>query len=57
MIVKLKKENGRYRDLTFAQPYVLIGIEADDLRILNDAGRPFLISTGPFFIGRSQRAS
>jgi hypothetical protein len=42
MIVKLKKKNGRYRDLTFAQPYVVIGIEADDLRILNDAGRPFL---------------
>jgi len=42
MIVKLKKKNGRYRDLTFGQPYVVIGIEADDLRILNDAGRPFL---------------
>ena len=42
MIVKLKKKNGRYRDQTFAQPYVVIGIEADDLRILNEAGRPFL---------------
>src|SRR5436190_8384745 len=42
MIVKLKKKNGRYRDLTFGQPYVVIGIEADDMRILNDAGRPFL---------------
>ena len=42
MIVKLKKKNGRYRDLTFGQPYVVIGIEADDPRILNDAGRPFL---------------
>jgi hypothetical protein len=42
MIVKLKKRNARYRDLTFGQPYVVIGIEADDLRILNDAGRPFL---------------
>ena len=42
MIVKLKKKNGRYRDLTVGQPYVVIGIEADDLRILNDAGRPFL---------------
>ena len=41
MIVKLKK-NTRYRDLTFGQPYVVIGIEADDLRILNNAGRPFL---------------
>ena len=42
MIVKLKKKNARYRDLTFGQPYVVIGIEADDLRLLNDAGRPFL---------------
>lgn len=42
MIVKLKKKNTRYRDLTFGQPYVVIGIEADDLRILNDVGRPFL---------------
>ena len=42
MIVKLKKKSSRYRDLTFGQPYVVIGVEADDLRILNDAGRPFL---------------
>jgi hypothetical protein len=42
MIVKLKKKSTRYRDLTFGQPYVVIGIEADEFRILNDAGRPFL---------------
>src|SRR2546422_7088456 len=42
MIVKLKKRNPQYRDLTVGQPYLVIGIEADDLRILNDAGRPFL---------------
>lgn len=42
MIVKLKKKNARYRDLTFGQSYVVIGIEADELRLLNDAGRPFL---------------
>jgi hypothetical protein len=42
MIVKLKKKNARCRDLTFGQPDVVIGIEADHLRILNDAGRPFL---------------
>lgn len=48
MIVKLKKKNARYRDLTFDQPYVVIGIEADDLRILNDAGRPFLYSPDLF---------
>ncbi len=42
MIVKLKRRTASYPDLTFGQPYVVIGIEADDLRILNDAGRPFL---------------
>jgi hypothetical protein len=42
MIVKLKRKNARNRDLTFGQPYVVIGIEADQLRLLNDAGRPFL---------------
>ncbi len=42
MIVKLKKKNARYQDLKFGQRYVVIGIEAGDLRILNDVGRPFL---------------
>lgn len=42
MIVKLWRKNKRYQDLTPGQPYVVIGIEADDLRVLNDAGRPYL---------------
>ena len=42
MIVKLRKKNTRYRDLTLGQEYVVIGVEADEFRILNDAGRPFL---------------
>jgi hypothetical protein len=42
MIVKLKKRSARYRDLTYGESYVVIGIEADEFRILNDAGRPFL---------------
>ena len=42
MIVRLKKQNSRYRDLSTRQPYMVIGIEADDFRILNNAGRPFL---------------
>jgi hypothetical protein len=50
MIVKLKKKSGRYRDLTLGQPYVVIGIEADDLRILNDAGRPFLYPRNLFSV-------
>jgi hypothetical protein len=50
MIVKLKKRNARYRDLTFGQPYVVMGIEGDELRILNDAGRPFLYPPDLFSI-------
>lgn len=42
MIVKLKRRNSRYRDLAVGQRYVVIGIEADELRILNDHGRPYL---------------
>lgn len=42
MIVKLKKSDSRYRDLRSGQVYDVIGIEADDLRIINNAGRPFL---------------
>ena len=55
MIVKLKKRNGHYRDLTFGQPYLVIGIEADEFRILNDAGRPFLYSPNLFsLVDRSE---
>jgi hypothetical protein len=42
MIVKLRKPDPSYPDLTPDQPYVVLGIEADDLRILNDQGRPYL---------------
>ncbi|HYW71945.1 MAG TPA: hypothetical protein VE961_12980 [Pyrinomonadaceae bacterium] len=50
MIVKLKKRNPRYRDLAQDQPYVVIGIEADEFRILNDAGRPFLYPAALFTV-------
>jgi len=42
MIVKLKRKNVDYADLSPRQPYFVIGIEADDYRILNDMGRPYL---------------
>ena len=48
MIVKLRRKNVRYRDLTPGQPYVVMGIEGDELRILNDAGRPYLYPPGLF---------
>ena len=42
MIVELQRRHRRYADLSPGRPYVVIGIEADDFRILNDQGRPFL---------------
>ena len=42
MIVKLKEKNPEYPDLTPDQPYFVVGIEADDYRILNDYGKPYL---------------
>jgi hypothetical protein len=42
MIVKLRRKNPRYPDLTPGQPYVVIGIEGGEFRLLNDAGRPYL---------------
>ncbi len=48
MIVKLKRRTAKYSDLTAGQPYIVIGIEADDFRILNDLGRPFLYPASLF---------
>jgi len=42
MIVKLKERSPDFPDLTEDQPYFVIGIEANDYRILNDHGRPYL---------------
>jgi hypothetical protein len=42
MIVELREHDPQYPDLTPGQPYVALGIEANDLRILNDQGRPYL---------------
>jgi len=50
MIVKRKGPSGDYPDLSQNQPYVVIGIEADDFRILNDNGRPFLYPAALFNI-------
>ena len=57
MIVRLRSKNHRYRDLTPGQAYVVIGIEANDLRILNDAGRPFLYPRRLFALADSQEPS
>ena len=48
MIVRLISENSHHTDLTPHQPYVVIGIEADDYRILNDRGQPYLYANNDF---------
>lgn len=57
MIVKLRRKSTRYRDLTPSQPYVVIGIEADDLRLLNDAGRPYIYPSRLFELIDSREPS
>lgn len=50
MIVKLKVASSDYPDLSEGQPYLVIGIEADDYRILNNAGKPYLYAPDIFDI-------
>lgn len=42
MIVKLPKTHPDYPQLSAGQGYLVIGIEADDYRLLNDWGEPCL---------------
>ena len=42
MIVQLPQASSDYPDLTARQHYVVIGIEANDFRLLNDRGKPYL---------------
>ncbi len=48
MIVRLNQPHPEYPDLTPGQPYFVIGIEADDYRLLNDFGRPYLYPSDRF---------
>ena len=50
MTVELRRRSPKYRDLTPGQPYVVIGIEGDEFRILNDAGRPYLYPPAAFSV-------
>ena len=50
MIAKLHQENAKYPDLTPDTPYVVIGIEADDFRLLNDHGCPYLYPSHLFAV-------
>ena len=42
MIVKIVAKNPEYPDLSEQRPYFVIGVEADDFRVLNDSGKPYL---------------
>ncbi len=42
MKVRLKAASSKYKDLTPDNVYRVIGIEADDFRIMNNIGQPFL---------------
>jgi hypothetical protein len=42
MTVTPSKKHSGYRDLTTGQQYLVIGIEGNEFRILNDSGRPYL---------------
>ena len=57
MIVKLKSKNPSYADLSEDQPYFVIGIESDDYRILNDAGKPYLYPAELFNVFDSSERS
>lgn len=50
MIIKYSKRHPDYNDLTLDSHYVVIGIEADDYRILNDQGQPYLYPNSLFEI-------
>ncbi|MCE7984924.1 MAG: hypothetical protein DYG89_27440 [Caldilinea sp. CFX5] len=55
MIVKLEHSTGCQPDLTVGQPYAVIEIEADDLRILNDHGQPYLYPSEQFDVIDARR--
>src|SRR4030095_1292709 len=42
MIITLKRRTPKPPDLSYGQPYRVIGIEAGDYRIFDDLGKPYL---------------
>jgi hypothetical protein len=50
MKVTMQRKNPRYPDLTPRRSYAVIGIEADDLRLLNDKGQPYLYPASLFTV-------
>jgi hypothetical protein len=56
MIVKLRRASRKYSDLSAKLAYVVLGIEADDFRILNDEGKPYLYPSALFEIVDDSRS-
>ena len=54
MVVELKQKDPEYPYLTPDQPYFVIGIEADDYRILNGSGKPCLYPSDLFEVVDAQ---
>jgi hypothetical protein len=50
MIVKFNSQDTDYYDLSKDHLYFVIGIEADDYRIINDHGKPYLYPSDLFAI-------
>jgi len=57
MIVKMKEKMSDYPDLSPDKPYFVIGIEADDFRLLNNYGKPYLYPSHLFEIVDSREPS
>ncbi len=57
MFVKLKESMSDYPDLSPDEPYFVIGIEADDFRLLNNYGKPYLYPSHLFEIVDSREPS
>jgi hypothetical protein len=55
MIVRLKKRSAQFPDLTRGNLYNVIGIEAYDLRIMNDHGQPYLYPRALFEVVSAAR--
>lgn len=50
MIVELREKNSLCTDVTAGQHHAVLGTEADDYRIINDAGRPYLYPAALFTV-------
>jgi len=55
MIVELRARSRPYTDLSMGQQYVVLGIEADDLRVVSNAGKPHLYPRSIFRVTDATR--